>query len=198
MLPFIPSSSSKYLLYQYVLVGQQTLLCVEIHHSVSVYTQLSTFLFSIVGHRVMCEGLHMRWTSCSWRLRKTQFKKKVGQHHVICFVGDYIKVTLYIKGHPHLAILPATLLANCCWPIHTKQVSSNTFENCWKYRHPHLAMLPALLRVMLNMFNFPAVLLAISSYLEGEIDYSLAKTELKCYIDLFLSNCILIREWRHV
>ena len=42
------------------------------------------------------------------------------------------------------------------------------------------AILPAILWAVLNMFNFPAILLAIFSYLEGEFDYSLAKTELKC------------------
>ena len=59
------------------------------------------------------------------------------------------------------------------------------FENCGKYRHPHLAILlamfpailPAILRAMLNMFNFPAILLAIFSYLEGEINYILPKIE---------------------
>ena len=37
--------------------------------------------------------------------------------------------------------------------------------------HPHLAILLA----MLNMFNFPANLLPIFSYFEGEIEYNLAK-----------------------
>ena len=36
-------------------------------------------------------------------------------------------------------------------------------------------MLPAILRAMLIMFNFPAILLAIFSYFELEIDDNLAK-----------------------
>ena len=32
------------------------------------------------------------------------------------------------------------------------------------------------MREMLNMFSFPAMLLAIFNYFEGEIDYNLAKT----------------------
>ena len=71
-----------------------------------------------------------------------------------------------------------------CCTIHTEQVSSKAFENCGKYRHPHLAillaMLLAILRVMLNMFNFLAILLEVFSYLEEEIDYNLAKKAKKC------------------
>ena len=83
----------------------------------------------------------------------------------------------YLKGHPHLATLPAILLATVFLNHHTEQVSSNMFENCGKKnRHPHLAIL----RAMLNMFNSPAMLLAIFIYFEEEVDYNLAKRQIKC------------------
>ena len=54
------------------------------------------------------------------------------------------------------------------------------------------AILPAILRAMLNMFNFPAILLAIFIYLEGDFDYDLAKTELKGHPHLAILPAIFV------